>query len=144
MWSVKTHSLNRTGRLGHVVRDVTSHWATTARCPCFGRLFMLAWMVHIEDLVHQLTTMFELLQLLLVLLEALDEVLVVLIETKKFWFLNELRRDVISVLVEHTLAENLKLLSSLIQKDRAKLLKWFLWHSNNCSLDNSWCVLFFA
>jgi hypothetical protein len=41
-------------------------------------------MVHIEDLVHQLATMFELLQLLLVLLEALDEVLVVLIETKKF------------------------------------------------------------
>ncbi len=41
-------------------------------------------MVHIEDLVHQLATMFELLQLLLVLLKALDEVLVVLIETKKF------------------------------------------------------------
>jgi len=34
--------------------------------------------------VHQLATMFELLQLLLVLLKALDEVLVVLIETKKF------------------------------------------------------------
>jgi len=45
---------------------------------------MLPRMVHIENLVHQLATVFELLQLVLVLLEALDEVLVVLGEPKNF------------------------------------------------------------
>ena len=43
---------------------------------------MLSRMVYVENLVHQLPTMFELLQLVLVLLEALDEVLVILVQSK--------------------------------------------------------------
>jgi hypothetical protein len=43
---------------------------------------MLSRMVYVENLVHQLATMFELLQLVLVLLEALDEVLVILVQSK--------------------------------------------------------------
>jgi hypothetical protein len=43
---------------------------------------MLPRMVYIENLCNKLATMFELLQLVLVLLEALDEVLVILVQSK--------------------------------------------------------------
>ena len=66
-----------------MVGDKTSHCATTARCPSFCRLFMLALIVHVKDFVHQLATMFKLFQLLLVLLEALDELLVVLVKAEQ-------------------------------------------------------------
>lgn len=44
---------------------------------------MLALIVHVKDFVHQLATMFKLFQLLLVLLEALDELLVVLVKAEQ-------------------------------------------------------------